>query len=71
MPGLVHKLVIVAAIDALLLKPSPLRNQRANPTIQISYKTNAITPLGESTRDINKDALSVEVYGIVGTFSKQ
>ena len=69
MPGLVHKLVIVAAVDGLLLQPSPLRNQRSTAAIQISYRTNTITIIGNNQIDNNKSALLLEAHGIVGTFS--
>ncbi|MCJ1475459.1 hypothetical protein MMC13_004121 [Lambiella insularis] len=66
MPGIVQKLMVVPALDGLLLQPSTLRNQRASPTIQISYKTNAITTLRETHRGNNKNAVSLEAHGIVG-----
>ena len=69
MPGLVHKLVIVAAADGILLLPSPLRNQRSGAGIQISYRTNAIISLGENQTENSNSAQTLEAHGIVGTFS--
>ncbi|MCJ1379764.1 hypothetical protein MMC17_002867 [Xylographa soralifera] len=69
MPALVHKLVIIAAADGILLQPSPLRNQRPSAGVQITYRTNSITPLGENQTDNSKSAQTLEAHGIVGLFT--
>ena len=69
MSGIVHKLVVIAAAEGLVLQPSALRNQRPVPSIQISYKTNRITGLDESPPENGRYAPSLEAHGIVGTFS--
>ncbi|MCJ1402963.1 hypothetical protein MMC11_006185 [Xylographa trunciseda] len=69
MPGLVHKLVIVAATDGLLLQPNSLRNQRPSAGVQINYITNAISLLGENQTDNSKSPQTLEAYGIVGLFT--
>ncbi|MCJ1419814.1 hypothetical protein MMC32_006170 [Xylographa parallela] len=69
MPGPVHKLVIIAAADGILLQSSPLRNQRSSVGVQISYRTNSITPLGEDQTDSNKSTQTLEAHGIVGLFT--
>jgi len=69
MPGIVHKLVVIAAVGGLVLQPSALRSQRPAPSIQISYKTNKITALDESPPESGRNASSLDAHGIVGTFS--
>jgi len=69
MPGIVHKLVVIAAVEGLVLQPSALRNQRPAPSIQISYKTNRIVALDESQLESGRNSPSFEAHGIVGTFS--
>jgi hypothetical protein len=69
MPGLVHKLVVIAAVEGLVLQPSALRNQRPAPSIQISYKTNRIVALDESQLESGRDFPTLEAHGIVGTLS--
>ncbi|MCJ1247170.1 hypothetical protein MMC30_004382 [Trapelia coarctata] len=69
MPGIVHKLVVIAAVEGLVLQPSVLRNQRPASSIQISYKTNRIVSLDESQPEINRNSPSLEAHGIVGLFT--
>lgn len=73
MPGLLRKLVIVAAVDGLILhgqgvngpRPSNGSNNEAS-SIRIDYKTNKITPLPVSTTEALEGRDAIEVYGLVG-----
>ncbi|MCJ1284814.1 hypothetical protein MMC26_004151 [Xylographa opegraphella] len=69
MPGLVHKLIIIAAADGILLQPSPLRNQRPGAAVQINYRTNSIISLADTQADNSKSAQTLEAHGIVGLFT--
>lgn len=69
MPGIVHKLVVTAAVEGLVLQPSALRNQRPAPSIQISYKTNRIVVLDENQLESGRNLPSLEAHGIVGNLS--
>jgi len=66
MPGLVRKLVIIAAVDGLILQPLSQRNQRAPPAIRIDYQTHNITALEQEAKERNSSLASIEVHGIVG-----
>ena len=66
MPGIVHKLVITAAVDGLLLQPLALRNQHTSPTIQVTYKTNKIVALNDNESEDCRNSSSVEAHGVVG-----
>ena len=61
MPGIVKKLVLVAAVDGLILH-SGQRNQRS---LQIKYGTHEFSSLPSTA--IPNSSTSVEVHGIVGT----
>ena len=74
MPGLLRKLVIVAAVDGLILhgngasglRPNHGNNNEAS-SIRIDYKTNKITALPVSSESLEgQDVL--EAYGLVGEF---
>lgn len=69
MPGIVHKLVVIAAVEGLVLQPSSSRNHRPAPSIQISYQTNRIVALGEGQPENIRNSPSLDAHGIVGTFS--
>lgn len=62
MPGLVKKLVVVAAVEGLILRPPGHRNQRS---LQIKYTTHEISLLPHST--LADSLSSAEFHGIVGT----
>lgn len=62
MPGIVKKLIVVAAADGLLLCPSGQRNQRS---LQIKYVTREILPIRSSR--ITDESASADIHGIVGT----
>ena len=68
MPSIVHKLVIIAAVDGLLLQPLAVRNQYSIPTIQITYKTNKIVVLNDSLSEAGRNSSSLEAHGVVGRF---
>ncbi len=62
MPGIVKKLVIIAAVEGLILHPAGQRNQRS---LQIKYTTHEISPLASST---SSSSLScAEFHGVVGS----
>lgn len=62
MPGIVKKLVIIAAVEGLILHPAGQRNQRS---LQIKYSTHEISSVASST---SSSSLSgPEFHGIVGS----
>lgn len=62
MPGLVRKLLIVAAVDGLILQPPS--GQRA---VKIRYEDNAIVPVNkDASTDSATGGKSFEAFGIVG-----
>ncbi|KAJ5167314.1 uncharacterized protein N7482_006095 [Penicillium canariense] len=75
MPGLLRKLVIVAAVDGLILHGNGANGPRPNngskneaSSIRIDYKTNKITALPASSESQEgRDVL--EAYGLVGLLS--
>jgi hypothetical protein len=72
MPGLVRKLVVVAAIDGLHLHPSANRHQqRPGPSVQIQYATNSISALEATGPEPGAASSSFEAHGIVGTSSER
>jgi hypothetical protein len=73
MPGLLRKLVIIAAVDGLILHGNGANGLRSNhngsnneaSSIRIDYKTNKITALPASSESLEgQDVL--EAYGLVG-----
>ena len=66
MPSIVHRLVIIATVDGLLLQPLAVRNQLPNPTIQVTYKTNKIVALNDSQSEAGRNNSSLEAHGVVG-----
>ena len=64
MPGIVKKLVVIAAVEGLILHPAGQRNQRS---LQIKYKTHEISVLN-SAISLSSIA-SAELHGIVGSRS--
>lgn len=65
MPGVVRKLVILAAVDGLVLQPATQRNPQSTPSLRISYKSHDISPLGApASRDV--PSTSLDSHGIVG-----
>lgn len=73
MPGLLRKLVIVAAVDGLILHGHGVNGPRHNngsnneaSSIRIDYKTNKITALPASTEESLEDREYLEAYGLVG-----
>ncbi|RYN32916.1 hypothetical protein AA0113_g2358 [Alternaria arborescens] len=67
MPSLVRKLLIFAAVDGLVLQPSPPRNHppATQQAIKIDYKGN-VGPLLKDRREEDTAPVSVEAHGIVG-----
>ena len=60
MPGIIKKLVIIAAVEGLILHPAGQRNQRS---LQIKYGTHEISSLPAPALA----SASTEVHGIVGS----
>ena len=67
MPGLVRKLVILAAVDGLILQPSTQRNQRAIPSLCIKYDTHQIVGAGPASQIRDEASASLDTHGIVGS----
>lgn len=72
MPGLLRKLIIVAAVDGLVLNGTRQNNNGGNndaSSIRIDYKTNKISALPAAAKELpeGKDN-GVEVYGVVGKY---
>lgn len=67
MLGLTRRIIIFAAVDGLVLQPSPPRNHppTTQQAIKIDYKGN-ISPLLKDRRDEATAPASLEVHGIVG-----
>ncbi|KAH8728124.1 SacI homology domain-containing protein [Phaeosphaeriaceae sp. PMI808] len=67
MPNLVRKLLIFAAVDGLILQPSPPRNHppATQQAIKVDYKGN-IGPLFKDRREENTAPVSLEAHGIIG-----
>ncbi|KAI4655426.1 hypothetical protein J4E93_000138 [Alternaria ventricosa] len=67
MPSLVRKLLIFAAVDGLILQPSPPRNHppATQQAIKVDYKGN-VAPLLKDRREEDTAPVSVEAHGIVG-----
>ena len=73
MPGLLRKLVIVAAVDGLILHAHGVNGPRHNngsnndaSSIRIDYKTNKITALSPCTAESLEGREYLEAYGLVG-----
>ncbi|KAJ5578561.1 uncharacterized protein N7459_007525 [Penicillium hispanicum] len=76
MPGLLRKLIIVAAVDGLILHAHGVNGPRHNngtnneaSSIQIDYKTNKITALPASPSESLEGRDALEAYGLVGLLS--
>ncbi|KAJ5259446.1 hypothetical protein N7478_012427 [Penicillium angulare] len=79
MPGLLRKLIIIAAVDGLILHGHGVNGPRHNnngsnneaSSIRIDYKTNKISALPTTTTEVldSRDDLNLEAYGIVGLLS--
>ncbi|KAI4634863.1 hypothetical protein J4E83_002185 [Alternaria metachromatica] len=67
MPSLVRKLLIFAAVDGLILQPSPPRNHppATQQAIKVDYKGN-VDPLLKDRREEDTAPVSVEAHGIIG-----
>jgi len=77
MPGLLRKLVIVAAVDGLILHGHGVNGPRHSngsnneaSSIRIDYKTNKITALPASTEESLEGRECLEAYGLVGKFDR-
>ncbi|KAF1809516.1 SacI domain-containing protein [Eremomyces bilateralis CBS 781.70] len=68
MPGIVRRMLVLAAIDGLVLQPIPPRNQKpaTEPAITVGYRTNVIQPLQHERREEAKLSSSFEAHGVVG-----
>jgi len=67
MPGIVRKLLIFAAADAVILQPSPPRNHppATQQAIRVDYKGN-VGPLLKDRREEDTTPTSLEAHGIIG-----
>jgi hypothetical protein len=67
MPNLVRKLLILAAVDGVILQPSPPRNHAptTQQAIKVDYKGN-VGPLLKDRHDEDTAPATVEAHGIVG-----
>jgi hypothetical protein len=67
MPSLVRKLLIFAAVDGLILQPSPPRNHppATQQAIKVDYKGN-IGPFLKDRPEEDTAPVSVEAHGIIG-----
>ncbi|RAR02293.1 SacI domain-containing protein [Stemphylium lycopersici] len=67
MPSLVRKLLVFAAVDGLILQPSPPRNHppATQQAIKVDYKGN-VGPLLKDRREEDTAPASVEAHGIIG-----
>ncbi|KAL1800100.1 hypothetical protein ACET3X_000442 [Alternaria dauci] len=67
MPSLVRKLLIFAAVDGLILQPSPPRNHppATQQAIKVDFKGN-VGPLLKDRREEDTAPVSVEAHGIIG-----
>ncbi|KAL8831842.1 MAG: hypothetical protein Q9191_000631 [Dirinaria sp. TL-2023a] len=63
MPGLVRKLVILAAVDGLVLKPVAQRNQRETQSLRISYASHKITSQTSFSKE-DANIPSIDAHGI-------
>ncbi|KAF1844462.1 uncharacterized protein K460DRAFT_343854 [Cucurbitaria berberidis CBS 394.84] len=67
MPGIARKLLIFAAVDGLVLQPSPPRNHppATQQAIKVDYK-GKVGPLLKDRRDEDTAPSSLEAHGVVG-----
>lgn len=63
MPGLVRKLLVVAAVDGLVLQPLAQKGQRPAPPVKIAYNSGAIGP---TLGDVRGQSKGFEAFGVVG-----
>ncbi|KAB8527789.1 hypothetical protein FH972_025441 [Carpinus fangiana] len=73
MPGLVRKLIVLAAVDGLILQPLAPWNTRGAPSVHIAYGTHAVTRLSLSeaaqataVENDDGDTGGLEVHAVVG-----
>ncbi|KAI9726524.1 MAG: hypothetical protein M1828_001346 [Chrysothrix sp. TS-e1954] len=65
MPGLARKLLIYAAVDGLILQPITQRNQHVGPSVNVDYKTHALSRDSRASRQ-QRTSECLEAHGIVG-----
>jgi hypothetical protein len=70
MPGLVRKLLVFAAVDGLILQPTPARNNAptAQQAIKIDNKGN-VRPLLKDRLKEGTAGLSLESHGVIGEYT--
>jgi len=68
MPNLVRKLLIFAAVDGLILQPSPPRNHppATQQAIKVDYKGGHVGPLLKDRREEDTAPTTLEAHGIIG-----
>ncbi|KAL4880959.1 SacI homology domain-containing protein [Aspergillus karnatakaensis] len=75
MPGLLRKIIIVAAVDGLVIHSSGnglrYNANSESPSIRIDYKTNRISSISSPAFDLNekRDSAGLETYGLIGLLS--
>ncbi|KAF2025746.1 SacI domain-containing protein [Setomelanomma holmii] len=67
MPNLARKLLIFAAVDGLILQPSPLRNHppATQQAIKVDYEGN-VGPLLKDRREEDTAPVSLDAHGVIG-----
>lgn len=75
MPGLVRKLVVLAAVDGLILQPLAPWNTRGAPSVHIAYGTHTVTRLSKAeaanatTAVDDEERGGLEAHAVVGLFA--
>ena len=72
MPGLIRKLVLIAAVEGLIIQPHPslrgVSERSDSQALRLDYKTRKITPWNIVTVDAYKKVPHLESHGIIGRF---
>ena len=73
MPGVVRKLLVIAAVDALFLQPHVHRSQKAIPGVSLSYGNKDIEIKTATNFPSSRDSSisSLEAHGVVGIKSNR
>jgi hypothetical protein len=64
MPGIVRKLLIIAAVDSLILQPQGASDNHQS--VHINYKSRSIGQHPKVDVDTSKGRLHLESHGIIG-----
>lgn len=66
MPGIVRKLLVLAAVDGVVLQPLAQKGQRPAPPTKITYGDNLIGPVLKHGTNGDEAGKSFEAFGVVG-----